>query len=183
MKRGISPLIATVLLIGATIMIAAIVSTFIINQTKKFEPEKFMGESSYCQDVVLGTKEVNQNACGDIKQDCKAIENIALVNKGTFTIKAIDINADGLNGGKIDIETISGGSIKGLKPGRLLCTKRAECSNADDIALEEFGKVFTPGICKDKTVRIIPHISVEGKEIICTQSEMIINAKNSKCLF
>ena len=168
MKRGISPLIATVLLIGATIMIAAIVSTFIINQTKKFEPEKFMGESSYCQDVVLGTKIINSVACDEIpgRPDCMSIQNLALVNKGVFKITKVDVNAVGLGSGAIVFDVP-------LMPSEIMCR--------DDQGICDLNKLFKPGICKDKSVRIIPHINIEGEEIVCTQSEMIINAENSGC--
>lgn len=170
MKRGISPLIATVLLIGTTIMIAALVSTFIINQTKKFEPEKFMGESSYCQDVVLGTKVLVDDAsmCSELQDapeswpdECFIISNMALVNKGTFTIYGYDISSVGIGSGYASLEETP------LLPGKSMC-------RVDQGGVCDVDRLFKPGICPGKTVRIVPHIKVEGKEITCTQSEMII---------
>lgn len=52
-KRGISPLIATVLLVGFTVALGAIVSTYLIKEAKEFNPESFIEESAYCESLIL----------------------------------------------------------------------------------------------------------------------------------
>ncbi len=52
-KRGISPLIATVLLVAMGVALAALVSTYVIKQTKAFKPESFIEDSPYCEDLNL----------------------------------------------------------------------------------------------------------------------------------
>ncbi len=52
-QRGISPLIATVLLLGFAVALGAIVSTFLIKQAKEFKPESFLEDSPYCETMVL----------------------------------------------------------------------------------------------------------------------------------
>ena len=57
-KRAISPLIATVILVGFTVALGAIVSTYLIKQAKGFNPESFVEESPYCESIVLEPVEV-----------------------------------------------------------------------------------------------------------------------------
>ena len=54
-RRGISPLIATILLVGFTIAIAAIVSSFLINQVEdEFKPDLIIKDSEFCSSVSIG---------------------------------------------------------------------------------------------------------------------------------
>ncbi|MFA4887315.1 MAG: archaellin/type IV pilin N-terminal domain-containing protein [Candidatus Nanoarchaeia archaeon] len=52
-KRGISPLIATVMLVGFAVALGAMVSTFLIKEAKDFKPESFLEDSPFCEGVVL----------------------------------------------------------------------------------------------------------------------------------
>ena len=180
-RRGVSPLIATVLLIGATIAIAAIVSTFIIQQTKKFEPEKMMGESTFCQDVVLGLKfpdgAPDCQEVADMPDGCKVIGNPILVNKGSFGITKLAVGADKLSSGELRL------SEDRLGPGKKLCGGgSADACIDQDIIYDDCGPggraCFKIPVCDEGKTRIVPYITVEEETIACTQSEMVINYEN-----
>ena len=181
-KRGISPLIATVLLIGTTIAIAAIVSTYVIQQTKKFDPEAIVGESTFCQDVVLGLKMPEGGVvCEPFRYEgaeCKRITNPILINKGAFTITGVTMSADNLgSSGNVGLEVPG---LKGLKSGKKLCGAGSvgQCDvGAGDIPID----TFKLAVCEGGSLRVVPQISVEDKDTVCTQSEMVINYENLGC--
>ena len=90
--RGISPILATILLIGFTIAMAGVVSNVLIKQAKKFNPEEQQKESQYCDqaNVAIGLPEnlaqvttTSQNIDG---VSCSIINGILYKNKGAFTI-------------------------------------------------------------------------------------------------
>lgn len=93
-KRGISPLIATVLLVGFTIVMAGVVSTFIIKQTKEtFNPDKLLEDSTLCDQMVLG---VDVPVKDDLKINDKYLEGVSIVNKGTYAVRGLVVTVDGV---------------------------------------------------------------------------------------
>lgn len=97
-KRGISPLIATVLLVGFTIVMAGIVSTFIIKQTKEtFNPDKLLEDSTLCDQMVLG---VVVSKADDLKiiqgSSINYLRGVYVQNKGTYAIRGITLTVDGI---------------------------------------------------------------------------------------
>lgn len=92
-KKGVSPLLAAVLLIAFSIVLAAIVSNFVIKKTKEFKPEVIAEDSVYCDSVSLGYKidSANYGLEGN-----NLITGIVLVNKGTFSVYQLLINTPGL---------------------------------------------------------------------------------------
>lgn len=116
-KRGISPLIATVLLIGFTIAIASIVSTVLINRAKSFNPEDYIGADIYCDSVAM-TSQISDST-------------FKLVNKGSFTIWQVTV--DDLN------QKLNGDD--GLSPGETTPADGFPCPTGGNSYL------ITPWIC------------------------------------
>lgn len=150
-KKGISDIIAWVLLIGFTIAMAAFVSNWVIEQTKKFNPEGAVGGPKiYCEDVILNIENI-------IKRDgdC-ADEGVNFI--GTFTLK---------NKGKFIIY-----NVKGLGPGA------GKISLPDGkLAPGESKDINFGFLCKESgnEIELIPLIKVEDKEYYCSDSSVTIN--------
>ena len=96
-KRAVSPLIATVLLIGFAITLGAIVSTFVIKQTKDFKPESFLEESPYCDGATLEPFAVNSRnpVRATSAGPTRTLENFGLKNKGSFNVLSVIVKAPG----------------------------------------------------------------------------------------
>src|SRR3989338_391385 len=104
-KRGISPLIATVLLVAFSIALAAIVSTYVINKTKEFKPEAIIEDSLLCDSVALGYSVESTGGSDEVLKYDSALSDkegnvilykltgLKLVNKGAFNIHRFLINA------------------------------------------------------------------------------------------
>src|SRR3989344_437354 len=96
-KRGISPLIATVLLVAFAVALAGIVSNYVINKTKEFKPEAIVEDSLLCDEVSLGFSVTSVDGDPDVKCERAATGNIKyfkglkLKNKGSFTIHKYQI--------------------------------------------------------------------------------------------
>src|SRR3989344_3410021 len=88
MKKGISPLIATVLIIGFTIAIAGIVTSFLLNSSKDIKFEKFMEDNEFCDQVAIS---ITEAYCSG------PICPITLKNKGSFNIYGVIIHSDTVN--------------------------------------------------------------------------------------
>ena len=113
-KRGISPLLAAVLLLALTISMAAVVSNYVIKKTKEFNPEKLTEESIYCESVSLGYMITDPEKLGIYEQGKAGFDHdpitgnpiivpgvslfapITLINRGAFSIHQFIINAPGL---------------------------------------------------------------------------------------
>lgn len=177
-NKGLSPLIATVLLMAFAIAIAAIVSTYIMNQTKEFKPEKLIEDSLLCDEVSLGYQLVNNKMCISAVQGTttKRLDNILIINKGKFSIYGYRISVDGstntidspVNIGREaeDISTTSN-HLYVLKPGKgqplMFGIKPA---NAPGIEPDERKVVITP---------IIKNPEVENEKVVCSKSSLTID--------
>src|SRR3989344_1978458 len=117
-KRGISPLIATVMLVGFAVALGAMVSTFLIKEAKDFKPESFLEDSPFCEGVVLeplvlaapnnpGNCQVaNQpkprwprttNSCPLPNSNQCIVEGIVFRNKGSFSIHSVWVSGTGVS--------------------------------------------------------------------------------------
>ncbi len=83
MKKGISPLISWVIIIGAVVAMAAFMSTYLINMSESYsEKQLSQAEQVYCEDTLLSAKFINTT-------------HIELANKGLFTIREIRVLSEG----------------------------------------------------------------------------------------
>src|SRR3989338_11616931 len=99
-KKAISPLIATVLLVGFSIVLAGIVTTFVINKTKEFQPEKIIEDDLLCDNVAIDITVPNPGLLVyTIATDdtTKLLKGLNLINKGSFTIHQLTINSPGFS--------------------------------------------------------------------------------------
>ena len=100
-KKGVSPLIAVVLLVAFSVAMAAFVSTYVIKKTKEFKPESFTEDSGLCDSVTLAYDTIKDETTGVSKlslekiSDYFIIHNLQLKNKGSFTINKLTITAPG----------------------------------------------------------------------------------------
>ena len=97
-KKGVSPLLAAVLLIAIAIALGAIVSNFLIKEAKKFNPEELAQQSVYCESVNLGYK-VNdaEDLCIGHPSGFDILQGVNITNKGSFAIQGFKITAPGFN--------------------------------------------------------------------------------------
>src|SRR3989338_1842940 len=105
-KRGISPLLASVLLVALAITMAAIVSNFVINKTKEFNPEQIAEQSLFCDSVSLGytindpdklniygENDNDPNTGKRINAKVSLFSPVTLINRGAFSIHQFIVNA------------------------------------------------------------------------------------------
>ena len=169
-KKGVSPLIATVLLVAFAVAIGAVVSNYIIKQTKEFKPEKLVEDSLLCDDVNLG---YSIDPSTDILPkdwlclyEPNVLAGINIVNKGKFSIYKYSLTTQGKSSpsdepaGHYDGGTFTK-DASGIKPG-----KKQQMF---------FG---VNGDIRDKTIRIIPIVKnpeAENEFVKCTKSALVID--------
>lgn len=139
-KRGITPILATVLLVGFTIAIAAMVSTFLIKEVQEgFNPENIITESEFCDSVALGFEEIVEEDPSGGSDSCNGgiveaypgesgfsfLKCVNIKNKGQFSVWNITVigpDRQSLSLGMVDISggfsTLDSGVLLdgGLKP-------------------------------------------------------------------
>ena len=180
-KRGISPLLASVLLVALAITMAALVSNFVIKKTKEFDPSKLAEQSTFCESVTLGyminapdipnfnVYEPNGNPEPINNQKLSdgvfLISPITLVNRGSFSIHQLIINAPGLESSTLPLTTP-------LKPGI--------ADNKYRLGIQ----ISDPALNLDTEIKIIPVIkdpekSTDDKPVFvkCTERQLVINYK------
>lgn len=99
-KRGISPLIATVLLVAFSIALAAIVSTYVITKTKEFKPQAIIEDSLLCDNVALDYAVESSGGSDilsylDMRGGLFVLKGLKIVNKGSFNVHKYVITAPG----------------------------------------------------------------------------------------
>lgn len=161
-KKGVSPLVATVLLIGFSLAIAAMVITFSINKTKSTiaDVEKTMVSSQYCNDVAFQVQPEScelvsggVEGCNNLGAVTKVLKNVQIKNKGTFSIRKLKITSIGLEVPPFD-DTI--------KPNARSTVGDIQVCIGDD----------TDGI-----VRFIPFVKDEKEQLIpCSQNQKEFDA-------
>lgn len=161
-KRGISPLIATVLLVAFSIALAAIVSTYVIQQTKKFKPMAIVEDSLLCDDVSLDYDiEDPQNLQYETSGSICTLKGITLVNKGAFSIYKYIITSPGL----------------GTSPEQFFLN---EGNNEKSPILPQGTRKITIGLKnrEDKLIKITPIVKDPEKEntfVKCTRRQLIFD--------
>ena len=133
-------MIATVLLVGFAVALAAIVSTYIIKQAKSFDPGAFLEDSPFCEDMaleplvvdgVVGSTAPNIWPKATVgvpisTADCTRggtppacfIQGIGFKNKGKFSLVAARIKAPGISQ-KDYFPPLASGGVTTLAPGAL----------------------------------------------------------------
>ena len=137
-KRGISPLIATVLLIGFTIVLAAAIFQWggsLVEKLKAQSEEKALTKITCVSDVNI-----------DIKQACNLISSalITIDNKGNIDVKGLTVR---LIGDKTYVQKVE----EGISP---FGAKKISVNMPYDIT-------------NLKQVEVFPRILVDGKEQTC----------------
>src|SRR3989338_8823995 len=101
-KKGVSPVIATVLLLVLTIVIGGIIFSVVIPFVKDS-----LGDSKVCLDVLQGVE------FPESKFNCYNITSPALLNKTGFSIK---LNKEGISGFRVALIDSDGSSdVKNIK--------------------------------------------------------------------
>ncbi len=124
-KRGLSPIIATVLLVSISLVLAVIIfawaSTFVSEQALKFDsPVEFACENvNFDADVVIADKEVS------------------VVNRGNVPLFGVEVRTKALVGGiqilrTFDGQTISVGQTKTIS---IPSSETAKLSDADEVVV------------------------------------------------
>ncbi len=158
-KRGISPLIATVLLIGFAVAMAAFVSTYIINQTKQIDVEQMIGSDELCSEVSLQVIS-DDNLCEEVDvpdgtvTSCSTrimkMPHAAFKNKGAFTIWEFVVNPEQLTSYNFSIS-----NDVGLPP-------------------SSSGGVNLP-FCENHKIHIVPVIKEDGALVQCPTRSVTID--------
>ncbi|HLC86514.1 MAG TPA: archaellin/type IV pilin N-terminal domain-containing protein [Candidatus Nanoarchaeia archaeon] len=188
-KRGVSPLIAAVLLVAFAVAMAAFVSSFVIKKTKEFKPESFIQDSALCDGVTLAyevMKNPSEVPPNDLKisygrtsdQNVYTIYGLRLKNKGAFTIYKLTINSPGQQSQDYDITKVASISKPdGLKPGESIPDSSETDPESGSVIKFPF-KVDK----KNKNIKIIPWIQDPEKDlgdpeknIICTKRALYID--------
>ena len=91
-KRGISPLIATVLLIGFTVAMAGIVSTFIIKQTKETFNADLLDDSSICDQMSLGVYADATKLVISPGTTINYLKGVYIQNKGSYAVRGLVVS-------------------------------------------------------------------------------------------
>ncbi len=98
-KRGIGPLLATVILVAVAITLGALVSNYMISKAKAFDPSAIAEESVYCESVTLRyTAYAQETGDFDALDGCpnnNLIGPIYLINSGAFSIHKLIITSPG----------------------------------------------------------------------------------------
>ena len=172
-KKGVSPLLAAVLLVALAITMSAIVSNYIINKTKEFNPEQLAEGSIFCESASLGFtvpdpaklavyKDIDPVSGNKINgQGVNLFGPITLVNRGTFSIHQLIISAPGLQSLNYLILE-QGGKVSSIKPGannKYLISMQVNPANPN------------------KEIKIVPVIKDTEKNhfVKCTDRQLIIN--------
>ena len=173
-KRGIGPLLATVILVAIAITLGALVSNFLINKAKEFKPEKLGEESVYCESVTLGyTVDPAITASSGLIANVeggKLIGPITLINRGSFSIHQLIITAPGYaNRPPTNIlvqENGVGPYVKSvIEPGT---------NNKYDVKIQ-----FDP-TATNKEIKIVPVIKDLEKDqlVSCPNRQLVVNYEN-----
>jgi len=180
-KKGVSPLLATVLLVALAVTMATIVSTFLIKKTQEFNPDQLAQQSLYCESVSVGYNVpdalkdqlgIYHEGADDPLNQGKKISGkgvaflypINLINRGAFSIQYFIVNAPGLES-KRNTNSDNQDQITVLKPG-----KSPDNEYTTMIQVNEDYK-------KSTEIAIIPVIKdLEKNQLVqCTDRQLIID--------
>ena len=184
-KRGISPLLASVLLVALAITMAALVSNFVIKKTKEFDPSKLAEQSTFCESVTLGyminaapgvfrvynDEDDVLHPGNKLAKDVFLLSPLTLINRGSFSIHQIIINSPGLESITLPLILPDDGP---LRPG----TDKSKSQYILGIQIRD------PALNLDSEIKIVPIIkdlekSTDDKPVFvkCTERQLVINYK------
>ncbi len=171
-KRGIGPLLATVILVAVAITLGALVSNYMISKAKEFDPSKIAEESVYCESVTLGYTayaEDNDNVGAINVPDGDVVEGldltnqilgpIVLINRGAFSIHKLIITSPG---------------YESLPPRNIIADDESvKLDPGDKYAIN----VQIDTTKSSKSIKIVPVISDIEKEqyVSCVNRQLIFN--------
>ncbi len=164
LKKGISPLIATVLVIGFTVALAAVILTWGTSFTKsisKGTEETADIQLTCAQDVQFDVK----NACIDSVTDPLAPSVRFIVeNNGNKDIKNFTARFKISETDVLSAETPSGIARFGVKTYTALAAENLAIANS--LVVPDLDVVLNPIM----EVTLVPVITVSGKDITCPNS-------------
>ncbi|MEK6948034.1 MAG: archaellin/type IV pilin N-terminal domain-containing protein [Nanoarchaeota archaeon] len=189
-KKGVSPLIAVVLLVAFSVAMAAFVSTYVINKTKKVNFESFAEDTVLCDSVTLAYDTLKDETTGENKLKVipvSGINNLFLItglklkNKGSFTIYKLTITAPGQPSQEYGI-------LGGIKPSGSKDNTGKSIDYFDELGnQDDRGIAFTYNndinlFKKNPNIKITPWIRNPDKKdgdpeqnVICTKKVLYIN--------
>lgn len=166
-KRGISPLIAAILLVAFAVTLAALVSTYVINKAKEFHPEEIAEESLLCESVSLGytaDAAISIDAIPGDTSGLQLIGPITLINRGAFSIHQLIITAPGQVSQPYPVwdTSVSPARAIALEPG---------ANNKYNISIGLNSDL------EDKTIKIVPVVNdTEKVQLVrCTDRQVVID--------
>ncbi|HLD10731.1 MAG TPA: archaellin/type IV pilin N-terminal domain-containing protein [Candidatus Nanoarchaeia archaeon] len=172
MKKGISPLIATVLIIGMTIVLAGIVGNFLIKSAKEKDFSNTLGgENEYCDEVAIAITETSGDPtviegytnC-NIGDTYNLYSGLATVkNKGSFSIYHIIMAPEG--GTSVDITFDDA-----ILPGKSIDVNPIFCDQ---------NKVQLTPVIKNPEYEGEFDLNVLESQIICTSSSATIDLSSA----
>ncbi len=157
-------MLATVILVAIAITIGAMVSNYMINKAKEFDPSALVEESVYCESVTLG-----YTAYADDTDDHDALEGcgggnmgpIYLINRGAFAIHKLIISSPGFESSP-PRNIILGGEASQINPGDPYYPITVQINRDDE----------------NKNIKIIPIIKDIEKDdafVSCVKRQLVIN--------
>ena len=173
-KRGISPLISAVLLIGFSVALAAVVSTFVIQKTKDFDVGSVVS-SSYCEEVVLGIgvqgPTFNPDALSLEDPNLLLLQDFSLANKGAFTIRQLSYTAPGLSSIEYSLVTPNPNPFDEPIPAPILSGESSAWTfSYPESAEEEDLFKFTPWIQDPETMEYVP---CEAQQLVVSYATVL----------
>ena len=188
-KKGVSPLIATVLLVAFTVAMAAFVSTYVIKKTKQVNFESFAEDTALCDSVTLAYDTIKDETTGENKIRLEQandatyiIHGIKLRNKGAFTIHKLTITAPGQQSQEYTLLPIG----SEIKPSGSKDTSGNLMDFYNGLGDGERGIAFTfndiESFKKNPNIKITPWIKNPEKQagdpeqnVVCTKKVLYIN--------
>lgn len=161
-KRGISPLLAAVLLIAFAIAMAAIVSTFVLKKTREFNPNVIAQESVFCESVNIGytVDDPNSLTINTTVPSVELLQGITIINRGTFSIHKFIVSSPGLESSDYLIRNATG--ISTLQPG---------ANNKYNVSIQ----IISGN--SNKEIKLVPVIKDPEKNqfVACPDRQLLIN--------
>jgi len=166
-KKGVSPLIATVLLIAFAVALGAVVMNWgrtYVEDTAKFAREKSDTEIMCSSDVKLSWLEIKnvKRLCYEYTTTTKL--NFTIENTGKLDIVGLAVTVVGskdINTTSIDLKSEN------------MTLKRARFYRNESI---EFGNLGIPS-----QIRIVPEIEVEGNRVSCPATALVEDTFIKSC--
>jgi len=160
MKKGVSPLIAWVLLIGFTVGVGILVSNFVIKQTEKFKPGELVEGGLFCDSVAFSADSYCRDNLPNNPDPNWGILQLTIKNRGAFSINKIAYNLNDVRG------AISDSVLSNVQPSGT--TEISIVVKDDNIVTDNSNNM------KIKKLVLTPLIIEEEKEVSCSEKKFIM---------